>query len=397
VEHITTKAGSASPVLTGQSACVDGLFTLTAKRLVLLASAASETSTDLADARGSQLIRAVLERVRSGRGGELVYHWRGGPAWLIRLLGEPDRQQLGGTGPQASWALANVGAPSVLALHDRSVQQLSVVDPRTMMCVGDRLVPAGEVVGEGKPSKLLHCVLEFAQGTPFNGETIARSTRIILRFGDEPVEQDEDFAALTPALPGVRAGLISGLNGPADDDPRGSAWLTMLARRWREAGIAMIHHELAEFPSTQRLRDAVDARLGTSVGVSLSELTTLTGRTGDPRLLAVDVAERAGAHRVVVHADDWSMAVHRSQDPPPVRQLLGGNLLAAARARVGRPTDQLEPSAGAEFTEDRPADGRLSSSWSATSVPTPYLRRPVATIGLGDTFVAGLLLAEGLP
>jgi ADP-dependent phosphofructokinase/glucokinase len=91
------------------------------------------------------------------------------------------------------------------------------------------------------------------------------------------------------------------------------------------------------------------------------------------------------------------MAVYRSQDPSPVRQLLGGNLLAAARARVGRPTDQLEPSPGAEFTDDRPADERMSRSWSATSVPTPYLRRPAATIGLGDTFVAGLLLAESLP
>jgi hypothetical protein len=30
-------------------------------------------------------------------------------------------------------------------------------------------------------------------------------------------------------------------------------------------------------------------------------------------------------------------------------------------------------------------------------VPTPYLSRPAATIGLGDTFVAGLLLASCLP
>jgi ADP-dependent phosphofructokinase/glucokinase len=397
VEHISAKASSACPVLTGQSACVDGLFTLTAKRLVRLASAASGSPTDLAEQRGSELIRAVLERVKAGRGGELVYHWRGGPSWLIRLLGPPDRTQLGGTGPQASWALANVGAPSVLALSDRSEQQLSVIDPRTGLCVGNRVVPAGEVVADGNPSKLLHCVLEFAQGTPFHGETVPRSTRIILRFGDEPVERDEDFAALTPHLPGVRAALISGLNGPSDGDTVGQVWLTHLAESWRAAGIPTIHHELAEFSSVQRLRDALDTRLGTSVGLSLSELTMLTGRTGDPRLLARDVAERACADRVVVHADEWSMAVYRSRDQPPVRQLLGGNLLAAARGRVGRPTGELEPAESAQFTEDRPADGRLDDTWSATAVPSPYLRRPVATIGLGDTFVAGLLLAESLP
>ena len=30
-------------------------------------------------------------------------------------------------------------------------------------------------------------------------------------------------------------------------------------------------------------------------------------------------------------------------------------------------------------------------------MPAPHLRRPTGTVGLGDTFVAGLLLAESLP
>src|SRR5207247_1114178 len=121
-----------------------------------------------------------------------------------------DRRQLGGTGPQASWALAVLGAPSVLALADRSAEQLAVVDPRTGVCSDGRVVPAGSIAATGEATKLPHCVLEFASGTPLGGGTVPRSTRLILRFGDEPIERDEQFAALTPGLPGTRAALLSG-------------------------------------------------------------------------------------------------------------------------------------------------------------------------------------------
>ncbi len=33
--------------------------------------------------------------------------------------------------------------------------------------------------------------------------------------------------------------------------------------------------------------------------------------------------------------------------------------------------------------------------WSVACCPSPYLARPVATIGLGDTFLAGTLLVLG--
>jgi ADP-dependent phosphofructokinase/glucokinase len=39
----------------------------------------------------------------------------------------------------------------------------------------------------------------------------------------------------------------------------------------------------------------------------------------------------------------------------------------------------------------------MAEGWQATSVPAPYLPRPAGTIGLGDTFTAGILLAESLP
>jgi ADP-dependent phosphofructokinase/glucokinase len=160
--------------------------------------------------------------------------------------------------------------------------------------------------------------------------------------------------------------------------------------------LPVIHHELAEFPAPERLREAVAMGLATSLGMSLSELSMLTGTTGDPRLLARDVAVMARARRVIVHADDWALAVHRD-DPGHTRDvLLAGNAFAAARARTGEPSSVLEPAPEASYTDRLPPGGPLGDGWQATSVPAPYLPRPAGTVGLGDTFVAGILLAESI-
>ena len=135
------------------------------------------------------------------------------PDWVTAVLGPPDRYQLGGSGPQASWALATAGAPSVLALGDRSAEQLSVIDPRTGICTDSAVVAAGSLAGSGTPTKLPHCILEFTAGTSCGTLAVPRSSRIILRFGDEPIERDEQFFHMAPALAAnAGAALLSGLN-----------------------------------------------------------------------------------------------------------------------------------------------------------------------------------------
>lgn len=398
-ERLVSKAPSARLVFTGASACVDAIFPVGPERLARL----MEPNPDPV---GAGLLDRILDRIVHGRGGELLTRWPAGPAWVSGLLGEPDRYQVGGTGPQASWALATLGARSVLALADRSAEQLAVIEPRALICAAGTVVPAGSVTPRGTPSKLPHCILEFTAGVAHRDLTISRSSRIILRFGDEPVERDEEYLALTPELaPGAGAGLVSGLNGLGDDDHDHAerAWVLALTRAWSQAGLPAIHHELAEFSSVGRLREAAELGTVTSVGLSLSELFMLAGARGDPRLLARDVARRCGAARVIVHADDWALAVYRGDcgrrgDPGhQASVLLAGNALAAARARAGQPSAVLTPSPDAIYTADRPADSALGEGWHAICVPAPYLRRPASTVGLGDTFVAGVLLAESVP
>jgi hypothetical protein len=419
-ERLVAKAGTARPILTGANACVDAIFHIDADRLARLAApsaippaapSAAPSAEPLAapsaepsaapsadDERGIELCDRVLKRITAGRGGELLTRWPAGPSWIYALLGPPDRQQVGGTGPQASWALAMVGARSVLALADRSAEQLAVIDPRTGVCADGTVVAAGSLTPSGRATKLPHCILEFTAGTTGRQLAVPRSSRIILRFGDEPIERDEAFFAMAPALASsAGAGLLSGLNVLADADTADRDWLAALARAWSDAGLAVIHHELAEFLTAKRLREAVGSPAATSLGLSLSELFMLTGAGGDPRLLARDVAERYGARRVIVHADDWALAVHRDDAQHQEDVVLAGNAFAAARARVGQPATVLDPAEEATYTDDLPPRGALGDGWHAVCVPAPHLRRPAGTVGLGDTFVAGVLLAESLP
>jgi len=394
-ERLRAGAPAARPVLAVSNACVDAVFHVDAARLSRLAAAARAAGGG--DDMGTELVSRVLARITDGRGGELLTRWPGGPGWITAVLGPPDQYQLGGTGPQASWALATVGAASVLALADRSAEQLAVIDPRTGVCADGTVVSAGSVAASGAPAKLPHCILEFTAGTTFGTLTVPRSSRIILRFGDEPVERDKQFFDMAPTLAaGAGAGLLSGLNSLPDDGGRDRRWLAALACAWSQAGLSVIHHELAEFPTLARLREAAGLGLATSLGLSLSELFTLAGGRGDPRLLAQQVASQYGARRVIVHADHWALSVHRSDPRRQENVLLAGNAFAAARARSGQPTAILDPAEEAVYTDDLPLSDTLDDGWQATCVPAPHLRRPAGTIGLGDTFSAGVLLAESL-
>ena len=136
--------------------------------------------------------------------------------------------------------------------------------------------------------------------------------------------------------------------------------------------------------------------LTSSLGLSLSELLTLWGPSADVAAKALELAQGLQCPCIVVHADRWSLAVHRSDDRAVVRRLMTGNLLASARAAAGVPRGDVAPVSDASYAEDVPASGPLDKVWRVDCVPTPFVPRPASTIGLGDTFTAGLLLAAAL-
>jgi ADP-dependent phosphofructokinase/glucokinase len=294
----------------------------------------------------------------------------------------------------------------VLALADRSAPQLRVLDPAIGVCTDRGVTPVGRVQPTGEPTKPPHYVLEFTAGTRWSRGRLPRSSRIIVRLAEDGLERDERFAAASPALAArAGAGLVSGLNGVPDTDRDSRAWLRGVVTGWRDAGLPTIHLELAEYvrPGAPYALLREYAGLVDSVGLSVAELAGVRAADpaedpapADPAVAALAVAAEFGLARVVVHADGWSLAVHRGDPAAAATALLVANLLAASRARHGRPTGDLRVAGDATFAARYPASRELGGGWRVECVPAPYLARPAATIGLGDTFVAGLLLASCL-
>ena len=397
-EELLRTAATAKPLLAGFNAFVDAIYPVGADILQRLQAEAATPGRG--DATGPRIAAEILARVGDGRGGALCLNWPDGPAWADRLFGEPVALQLGGTGPQAAWALATLGAPAIVALTDRSREQLSVMPPGVKISEAGRLVGARELAPATPPRKPRNIVLELTEGTAWPGGRVRRSTRIMLRFIDSGIERDESFAREAAARASeASACLVAGLDSIHEDDRESVPWLLSLLAALRKNGLRHAHLELAEFPREGRMEELCTAFGGVadSVGMSLSELGMLTGQGDRPVAAAREVAARHGFDRVFVHADDWALVVHRADAPRQVATLMAGNLLASARAYLGRPSPTLAIAPDAVFHDGIPSSGNLDGGWRADCVPSPYLKRPRATIGLGDTFVGGILLATGLP
>jgi ADP-dependent phosphofructokinase/glucokinase len=391
--ELVEQAPAAGPFVFGFNVCVDQVWSVDADVLRRIAAAARAARPT--PGPGQRVCAEVLDRITAGRGGEIFCDWTDGPTWLSTLLPEPDRRQLGGTGPQAAWTLAELGARCILPLADRSPAQLSVLHPDIEVATNGALIPVRELSPtDDTAGKPYHGILEFTAGTAYSGGVLPRSTRIILRFAADGIECDQDFTDLQPKLlPAVTGAVVSGMNGIPADDSSSWAWLESTLDDWAEATVPHIHLELADYPSLAELQAAAAFGAGRaeSLGLSLSELRSIGG-SDEPAPAAVAVAERHGYQAVVVHADDWSLAVHRDDSATVERRLMAGNLLASVRAAAGSPQSTLATPPGAVLTHDHPRSGPVGGGWQQTCVPAPWLRTPRSSIGLGDTFVAGFQL-----
>ena len=338
----------------------------------------------------------VRERAARGQGGEIKAEWEGGPDWLARH--EPVRFSLGGTGPQAAWSLAVLGAPAVVALADRSHHMMRQVDRRILLVESGKLVRAGSVTPAGR-QRPDNFILEYTRGVSVGGAMPPRSSRIIVRFGDPGLEDDPEFDALTPSLATeAGAGLVSGFNNvPQEELSRETGRVFGLARRWRCAGLGVIHLELADYATIVARDVALEASAGavSSLGMSYSEFLQLCPQATDIAVGLAKTGDRLKLSRVCVHADDWAASVTLGDPRVERRALMAGCLLASARAAAGRPVKPTGPPEGATFGAPPEPFSRKLGDWNYVDCPSPYLARPASTLGLGDTFTAGCLFVLG--
>ena len=368
------------------SACTDARIELGATRALF------ETKDPKARAFTDRLLR----RAAQGDGGEIRVDWDDGPRWLARHA--QIQYALGGTGPQAAWTLATLGAPALTALEDRSPHMMAQVFGGMLLVEDGTVRPASQVAPRG-PRRPDVFIVEYTQGIPAGGVLPPRSSRIIVRFGDPGLERDEEFYALTPSLAAdAGGGLVSGFNCvPSLELPAEIDRVFALSKSWRRNGLETVHLELAGYETPSARDSVLDASAGavTSLGMSLSEFRQLRPDSSDIFVGMIELGQRFGLSRVCVHADDW--AATATCGDPEVEQaaLMAGCLLASARAAAGGPVKPSGAPSGARFELSLPTGGTRQGNWATVCCPTPYLPRPATTLGLGDSFTAGCLLILG--
>jgi len=380
-------AAEAPLMLFGLGACVDARISAHE-----MAPLFSPSAPDHARAFGDMLKR----RAEKGIGGEVRVDWPEGPSWLARHL--PVNYALGGTGPQAAWSLATIGAPALVALEDRSAHMLQQFHPDILLAENGKAVPAREINPRGDRRPEIF-IIEYSAGRAVGDVTPKRSSRVIVRFHDPGLQHDRQFDEVSVGLAGeAGAGLISGFNSiPYERIDPDVAAARLLTEKWRAVGLSTIHLELAGYDSPAH-RDRVIAGLQgavTSLGMSHSELDDLVPGSPDLAQSMCELGDRLELDRVCIHADHWAASATRGDAEQERSALMMGCLLAGTRAAQGTPVYPREIDARATFSAPPLPLHAQRGRWSIVSCASPHLVRPAAAVGLGDSFTGGCLLMLG--
>ena len=388
IERLPSYVANARLTICGLATCVDAYVRLDGAQALLQADAGTPQAA---------LAKELFRRAAAGIGGEFRMQWPGGGDWIENNL-QISSWGLGGTGAQAAQTLAVLGAPALMSLEKRDERQLSVIDPDVRLAGDAGLVRCGDlpVVKGSKPA---HYIFEFTEGIRMGPVIPRRSTRTIVRFANDPLDKDPDFVRESiGAAASAGAAIVCGFNEvSAEGLEKALAETEILIKAWKDRGLRIVHLELGDYTSPQA-RDIVLKSLGrkiTSLGMSYSELCGLASGSESPIEEAHELSEGFGLYRLCVHADTWALAITRGEAEQELEALMCGCLLASARAEKGRPCLPTQIPEAAVF-RDLPAD-ILGKRWAQCAVccASPYLEHPAATIGLGDTFLAGTLLILG--
>jgi len=344
----------------------------------------------------ADLLRALLAHLRDGDGGE---HFVASKELLAGFAGHFRSEiTLGGTNVRAALAMRVLGRPSTVHLVSTNEHTRRLLPPDIA------------VVSSAEQDSLdLHVIVQFpvqAVVQAVDGTlTTSRANRVILT-NDVPNRELVIAEEFGDAVARAHVVLVSGFNSTQEPpvlEQRMADVLRHLRRRSPDAVVVYEHGAFHVPAFSDRVREVV----GPHVDVwccNEEELQAHLGHTVDlldpPQVLAAARKLHAdvGAPTLIVHTRHWALALG-GQVARREAMLRGGTELAAARYGCG---DALTAQDVAEARRwPRQADGeefatclqRLGgdevSCVAALEVPTS---RPT-TIGLGDTFVGGVVAA----
>jgi ADP-dependent phosphofructokinase/glucokinase len=385
IDRIPEHVRRARLILGGFSTCLDKYLSL--HDLGLARREAPDTPAEA-------LFTELDQRAMRGIDSEFFIDWPEGHLWFDRRVHA--RDALGGSSAQAAQQLAILGAPALIAIGERSKAQLSVIHENVLIATDSGVLPRWSIAPNGDLTKPPHYIFEYTAGKAIGSNVVPRSSRTIVRFAPSELEHDSAFAQISVQLAAESGGgIVCGFNGLPSHQLDGELdYAAEIAKAWKARGLELIHLELGYYQRTAK-RDRVLAAIGpiaTSMGMSLTELIGLVPDTDSVQEKAMRLGDTFGLSRVCVHADEWAMVLTRSDVEREREALMMGSLLASSRASIGYVSIPRNLPERARFIEPPYPAFEWRNGWKVICCPTPYIATPAATIGLGDTFLAGTLL-----
>lgn len=326
---------------------------------------------------------------------------------------------LGGTCAQGAAALGTLGVPVLIHITDRSREVAKWLEDKRIESVkGHRSVPIKECVTGEKP--LIHLIMQYDKGDVIRcGDReyeVPVSNRLIMGYDKVhkvmPVRQDfleylEENAQIMCSYD------ISGFNAIVEPEVLKER-VGQLAKHYRTLRSRnpqlKIYFESAHFISAgcrDLLYDTLAGHMDI-MGMNEEELVDLAGKKACP----VDkddirsvikglnhMLELYPVKGIVMHSKDYALYYGEMMEGVDVEMgLTLGSLMSGTRARIGRygTIDDCRESlklplspTGIRFAQ---ALDEMELQHEAVLVPSRYMEKPRYTIGLGDTFVAGMQL-----
>lgn len=340
------------------------------------------------------LLVSALALLREGRGGERFV----ASARVLEEFAAHFRHvtTLGGTCVRAALAMAKVGVPSTVHL-------VSIDDTVRALLPSE----VSWVCSATQDSTDPHVILQYPAGAVVrlpDAQLVARHPNRLIYVNDLPNRELVLVPELDELVAGARVFLASGFNTIQD-----AAILEDRLHRVRRAiagrpagSIAIFEDAGSHDPAHgRRVRDVM-AGVVDVYGMNEDELFGYLDGPFD--LLDPDAVERAlrdaaaliPAPVLVVHTKNWAVALGAGSWRPALE---GGVTMAATRFRVGDALDADEYAATERMPRQPAAVGfavELERRFAGAAVCVPAFELDVAsptTIGLGDTFVGGVIAA----
>lgn len=326
----------------------------------------------------------------------------------------------GGTAAQGAAALARIGIPLLVHVSDSSKEFCDMIGDFGLSTIaGGKIVPLKDTAsGE----TVYHFVLSFSKGDRLRiGNTdyeVPTSNRVILDYDTKHKDIDvrEDFKKyIEENASNIISYNISGFNAVTD--------LELLKKRLKELvahycrvkeknADCIIYFESAHYLSAE-VKKAVFSKIAPFINIMGMNEEELVVHMKEQNIL-IDNLElsdlirsmdllinKYGVNGIIIHTKDYAMYYGEEIAGVDMEKALTlGNLLSGTKARVGHYgtlKDCEETLKKVSLSEQGLRFARELETYKlkkkAVVVPSRYMEKPVCTIGLGDTFVAGVQFA----